>query len=105
VANPDGVLKGGVYARGRVTIEERANVLTLPRTVLNNWDLQKSTARVFVVDNQDVAQLRTVTTGLSNEDLVEVTSGVGASDQIVFRGGFNLREGDRVQVSEKGRRG
>jgi len=42
---------------------------------------------------------------LSNEDLVEVTSGVGASDQIVFRGGFNLREGDRVQVSEKGRSG
>lgn len=101
VANPDGVLKGGVYARGRVTIEERANVLTLPRTVLHNWDLQKSTARVFVVDDQGAAQLRSVSTGLSNEDVVEVTTGVGASDQVVFRGGFNLREGDRVQVSEK----
>jgi RND family efflux transporter MFP subunit len=105
VANPDGVLKGGVYARGRVTIEERANVLTLPRTVLNNWDLQKSTARVFVVDDQGVARMRTVTTGLSSDDLVEVTSGVGASDQVVFRGRFNLREGDRVQVSEKGSKG
>ncbi|HAA02842.1 MAG TPA: efflux RND transporter periplasmic adaptor subunit [Syntrophobacteraceae bacterium] len=105
VANPDGVLKGGVYARGRVTIEERANVLTLPRTVLNNWDLQKNTARVFVVDDQGLAQVRTVTTGLSSEDVVEVTSGVGSSDQVVFRGGFNLREGDRVQVSEKGRKG
>ncbi len=41
VTNPEGVLKGGVYARGTVTVEERPEALTLPRTALANWDLQK----------------------------------------------------------------
>jgi RND family efflux transporter MFP subunit len=105
VANPDGVLKGGVYARGTVTVEERPNALTLPRTALNSWDLQKGTARIFVIDDQGMAQSRPVTTGLGSEDLVEVASGVSASDRVVIRGGFNLREGDRVQVSGQGGNG
>jgi RND family efflux transporter MFP subunit len=105
ITNPDGVLKGGLYARGRVTVEERPNALTLPRTALNGWDLQKGTARVFVIDDQGLAQSRTVTTGLGSEDLVEMTSGVSAADRVVVRGGFNLRDGDRVQVSGHGGNG
>jgi hypothetical protein len=29
---------------------------------------------------------------------VEITSGISAGDQIITRGGFNVRDGDRVQV-------
>jgi membrane fusion protein, multidrug efflux system len=105
VANPEGVLKGGVYARGTVTVEERPEAMTLPRTALANWDLQKHTARVFVVTDQGIAVLKTVTTGLGSEDLVEVTSGVVAGDRVVVRGAFNLRDGDRVQVSGQGGNG
>jgi RND family efflux transporter MFP subunit len=105
VTNLSGELKGGLYARGRVTVEERPNALTLPRTALNGWDLQKGTARVFVIDAEGLARTRPVTTGLGSEDLVEVTSGVSLSDRVVVRGGFNLREGDRVQVNGAGGNG
>jgi multidrug efflux pump subunit AcrA (membrane-fusion protein) len=57
ITNPDGVLKGGLYARGRVTVEERPNALTLPRIALNGWDLQRA-RRVFVIDDQDASRGR-----------------------------------------------
>jgi RND family efflux transporter MFP subunit len=105
VDNADGQLKGGLYARGHVVVEERRDVLVLPRAVLSAWDLQKGTARVFLVDEAGSARLRSVTTGLSSEDLVEITSGLTGSEQVVVRGGFNLREGDRVQIISRGGNG
>ncbi len=58
-----------------------------------------------MVTEQGIAVLKTVTTGLGSEDLVEVTSGVEAGDRVVVRGAFNLRDGDRVQVSGQGGNG
>ena len=31
-------------------------------------------------------------------DFVEVISGLQAGDQVIIRGGFNLKEGDRVNI-------
>jgi RND family efflux transporter MFP subunit len=105
VDNADGQLKGGLYARGRVVVEERPSALVLPRAALSARDLQKATARVFVVDATGTAHLREVATGLSSEDLVEITAGLAANEQVVVRGGFNLREGDRVQAISQGGNG
>jgi membrane fusion protein, multidrug efflux system len=105
VDNSDGQLKGGLYARGRVTVEERRDVLVLPRAALSGWDLQKGTARVFVVDESGGARLLTVTAGLSTAELVEITSGLAGSERVVVRGGYNLRDGDQVQVVSPGGNG
>ena len=43
---------------------------------------------------------RTVSTGASADGVVEVVSGVQAGEQVVTRGGFNIRTGDRVAVSK-----
>ena len=43
---------------------------------------------------------RSVTTGASTDGVVEVVSGVQAGEQVVTRGGFNIRTGDRVAVSK-----
>ena len=32
-------------------------------------------------------------------DLIEVTSGLKAGDQVITRGGFNIKDGDRVSVT------
>jgi RND family efflux transporter MFP subunit len=99
VENTEGTLKGGLFARGSIVVEERSNVLTLPRAALMNWDIENGTARVFLVDDEDAAKLREVKTGLNQEDLVEIKEGLSEGERVVLRGGFNLQEGDLVQYS------
>jgi RND family efflux transporter MFP subunit len=99
VVNQDGALKGGMFAKGRIVVSNREGVLQVPRESLQNWNLDEKTAEVWVVKGEQVEK-RTVGTGASSDGIVEVVSGVQAGDQVVMRGGFNIREGDRVAVSK-----
>lgn len=101
VENTEGLLKGGLYARGHVLVEERPQVLVLPKAALSGWDLERETARIFVVGEDNIARLRDVRTGLVGDDLVEIREGISEGDRVVLRGGFNLREGDRVSTGGK----
>ncbi len=49
--------------------------------------------------NQNVAQRREVRTGGTFGDQVEVTSGLAAGDRVISRGGFNVKDGDKVNVT------
>lgn len=99
VVNQDGALKGGMFAKGRIVVANREGVLQVPREALQNWDLDRKTAEVWVVKGDQVEK-RTVTTGASTDGIVEVVSGAQAGEQVVTRGGFNIRAGDRVAVSK-----
>jgi RND family efflux transporter MFP subunit len=98
VPNPDGLLRGGAFAKGRIVVAERPDVLQVPREALLNWDLDRHTAEVFVVAG-GAADKRTVQTGMTTPAGVEVTSGLAAGDKVVVRGGFALRPGDKVVVA------
>jgi RND family efflux transporter MFP subunit len=99
VPNRDGLLKGGSFVKGRVVVANRTDVLQVPREALFNWNVQLQTAEVFVVRG-DQADLRVVKTGTSNGVAVEVVSGLQAGEQVVTRGGFALRAGDKVAVAK-----
>jgi RND family efflux transporter MFP subunit len=99
VVNQDGALKGGMFAKGRIVVANREGVLQVPRESLQNWNLDQQTAEVWVVKGEQVEK-RTVGTGASADGIVEVVSGVQAGEQVVTRGGFNIRTGDRVAISK-----
>lgn len=99
VANSDGQLKGGAFAKGRIVTGRRTGVLQVRQEALVNWNLDTRRAEVFVVSG-DKAEKRAVTTGTGNGVSVEVLSGVKPGDQVVTRGGFALKGGDRVVVSK-----
>lgn len=98
VANSTGELRGGTFVKGRIATGERTGVLQIPRAALLSWDVERGTGEVFVVTG-DTAERRTVKTGETTADNVEVVEGLAAGEKVVVRGGFNLRPGDRVQVS------
>ncbi|MFZ2446187.1 MAG: efflux RND transporter periplasmic adaptor subunit [Syntrophobacteraceae bacterium] len=102
VENGDGVLKGGVFARGRIAIEERPGVLALPKTAFSSRDINKNSARVFVIQEGEVAKVREVATGIEDQNMVEIRSGLDHGERVVNRGGFNLRDGDRVSETVSG---
>jgi RND family efflux transporter MFP subunit len=99
VPNRDGLLKGGSFVKGRVVVANRADVLQVPREALLNWNIEQQTAEVFVVRG-DQADMRAVKTGTSNGAAVEVVSGLQAGEQVITRGGFAIRSGDKVAVAK-----
>jgi membrane fusion protein, multidrug efflux system len=99
VPNTSGQLKGGLFVKGRIVTGNRINVLKIPRPSLSAWDGAGKKGDIYVLDG-DIARRRTVQTGGAAGDFVEVTSGITSEEQVVTRGGFNLKDGDRVTVTQ-----
>jgi RND family efflux transporter MFP subunit len=97
VENVQEELKGGLFVKGRIITGKRSGVLEVPRGALFTWDVAAKKADLFVV-NGEMAKRRTVRTGALMGDFVEITSGLTPGEQVVIRGGFNLKDGDRVNV-------
>jgi RND family efflux transporter MFP subunit len=102
VPNPDGALKGGLFVKGRVVVATTAGAVQVPVEALQNWNVVGRTAEVFVVRNGR-AERRAVATGASNGGSIEVASGVVPGEQVVTRGSFAVRTGDRVTVTRSGK--
>jgi len=98
VPNPDGELRGGTFVKGIIRTGERTGVLQIPRLALLSWDVEHATGEVFVVSG-DTVERRSVRTGETTGDEVEVISGVAAGEKVVTRGAFLLKQGDRIQVA------
>lgn len=101
VPNGAGTLRSGLFVKGEIVTEERTNVLTAPRTALLSWDLAQKQAVLYALVGE-TARKRTVTTGATSGDLVEIVSGLAKGDLVVTRGGFNLRDGDVVEIVKPG---
>jgi membrane fusion protein (multidrug efflux system) len=61
----------------------------------------KRTAEVFVI-RTGRAEKRLVECGKATGTSVEIIRGVAAGDQVVTRGAFALRQGDRVTLTAAG---
>lgn len=90
-------LKGGLYVKGRIITGNRTGILKVPRGALFSWDVAGKKGDLFVVEGE-IANRRSVRTGAVMGDFVEIISGLASDEQVVVRGGFNLRDGDRVNV-------
>jgi len=98
VRNVPEVLKGGLFVKGRIETARRRGVLQVPRASLVSWDIAGRAGDVLVADN-NVARRRTVRTGGVSGDRVEIASGLAPGDLVITRGGFNVKDGDRVHVT------
>lgn len=91
-------LKGGLFAKGRIVTGNRAQVLQVPRSALGAFDLQAKKGSLFIVEN-GVVHKRDIQSGTVNGDMVEIASGLKTGEQYVVRGGFNLKDGDKVAAT------
>lgn len=98
VQNVPETLKGGLFAKGRIITGTRNGVLQVPRNALAAFDLSAGKGQLFVAE-KDVARRREIVSGVVNGDQVEVLSGLKAGERYVVRGGFNIKDGDRIAVA------
>ena len=98
VENTPEQLKGGLFVKGQILTGKRTGVIKIPRIALLTWDVAATKAEIFVV-NENVAHRRTVRTGNIAGDQVEIISGLASGQQVITRGGFNVKDGDKVNVT------
>jgi RND family efflux transporter MFP subunit len=98
VRNVPEQLKGGLFAKGRIITGERRNLVMIPRSAIAGLDLAAGKGIINTLSD-GIARQRDVKTGAVSGDMVEIVSGLKAGEQYVIRGGFNLKDGDRVTTS------
>jgi membrane fusion protein (multidrug efflux system) len=102
VRNVPELLKGGLFAKGRIVIGRRSGVLQVPRSAVTLSGSAGGKGVLFVINN-GVAVKREVTAGTAGGELIEIISGLKAGEEYVVKGGFNLKDGDRVTVAKAGK--
>ena len=96
LSNADGRLRPGVFARVRLIIEQRGNVMLIPETALIPAPGQTQ----FVFQIRDGAAYRVeVKTGMRRAAEVEIIEGLAPGDLVVVAGQFKLRDGAPAAVT------
>ena len=94
IPNNQGLLKSGMFARVLIAVEHHKGIHIVSRDALmetnDNWF-------VFVI-NDETAHKKRITTGISQNDLIEVKEGLNEGDIVVIAGQYDLKEGSRVKI-------
>ena len=94
LANPDYRLKPGMFAKVTLILAEREDVVIVPRDALRS---NESGTAVFVV-RDGTAHRQPVSTGLTNDTLVEIRDGLAVGDEVVLSGHSGLQDQAPVNV-------
>ncbi|MDR0909664.1 MAG: efflux RND transporter periplasmic adaptor subunit [Spirochaetaceae bacterium] len=92
--NPDNKIKIGMYARVKIITDEKKNIITVPAEALVS---RSNENYVFIVSN-DIAHLIKIKPGITVDDMMEVSDGLIAGDEVVTRGQTLLSEGSKVNI-------
>ena len=94
VANANGALRPGMFARGAITVAVRHNVLQIPEGAVVT---AASGPMVFVVRDGRAVR-RPITLGAHHEGMVDVTAGLTAGETVVVQGQDALADNQPVSI-------
>ena len=94
VPNPNRVLLPGLYAQATITLEHKANAISLPLQALNQANNQTT---VDVVDESNKIVIRPVVVGIQTETDAEIVSGLQVGEMVVVSDRSSLRAGEEVR--------
>jgi len=100
VANPQDMLKVGMFVDAQLVLRTKANVIAIPQTAVHK---ESSGAYVYALENNLIVR-KNITLGQEGRSgevaLIEITSGLNAEDQIVKTDMGNLRPGTPVRMTQ-----
>ncbi len=96
-ANPDRQLLAGMYVRVLTQLNQQSNAILIPqRAVSRSTDGQ---AQVWLRNTQGQAELRTVSTGVMQGPLWQITAGLQGGEQLITGGAQQLQPGEVVNAA------
>ncbi|MGB1221246.1 MAG: efflux RND transporter periplasmic adaptor subunit [Alcanivoracaceae bacterium] len=105
LANPDGKLRPGMFARVRIQLPNSEDVLVVPRTAISYAPYGNSVYVIAPAEDSEgegdstslMAQKRLVKLGNERGDLVAITEGLEAGERVATSGLLKLRNGAPVK--------
>jgi multidrug efflux pump subunit AcrA (membrane-fusion protein) len=97
VDNPSGQLLSGQFVDMEIITEQRANALSVPTSAVTQFNGEPA---VWVV-NGETAQRKSVTTGLTSSDRIEIKDGLEAGDLVITSGYRRLRPDSEVAIVDE----
>jgi membrane fusion protein (multidrug efflux system) len=94
VRDPSRQVKPGMFGRVRIQYDQRENTLLIPKQAVLEEDDESA---VFVVQDS-IAVRRTVTTGYTSDNQLEILEGVAEGERVVVTGQATLQDSARVEV-------
>ena len=98
VPNPEGLLKPGMFATLDLTLTIRDQAIVIPEPALFRT-LDGGRAMVYVIDDNNLAQFRTVTVGERKTRKVEITQGLSEGEMVIVEGTQKIGPGSPVKLA------
>lgn len=95
IDNPELKLRPGMFIKANIITARKDSTIVIPRDVIMSGSRGKY---VFVVGRNSAADDRRITTGISNQDEVEVLEGLSPNDRLIIKGFETLRDNSKVKV-------
>ena len=98
LANPDGVLRGGMFARARLVFAVRESALVVPEEALVPQGKQQFIVKLLAGDKGPVSQRVEARIGQRANGKVELLAGVAEGDSVVLAGQARLMRADGLAL-------
>ena len=99
VENPNGQIKPNLNARVHINDYTNENALLIPQSVISENAAGEQYAYVAALNNGEaIAKRHIITTGKTQGDFVEITSGISAGDLIIKEGARSVKDAQAVKI-------
>lgn len=95
IDNPELKLRPGMFIKANIITAQKDSTIVIPRDVIMSGSRGKY---VFVVGRNSAADDRRITTGISNQDEIEIVEGLAPNDRLIIKGFETLRDNSKVKV-------
>lgn len=95
VDNPELKLRPGMFVKTDIITAQKDSVVVIPKSVILSGNRGKY---VFVVGRNSAADDRRISTGIENQDYIEITEGLAKNDRLIIKGFETLRDNSKVKV-------
>lgn len=98
VPNPDKRLKPGMFASLELTLRIREGAIVIPEAAIVQA-LDESRAMIYVIDDENRAQMVQVQLGVRMPGEVEVLSGINEGQRVIVEGSQKIGPGSPVALA------
>ena len=97
IKNDSGLLRPGILMNIDIILDEINDAILIPeKSILTSKDY----SYVFVVE-KDIAKLRKIITGVSNDGSTQILEGIQLNDLVVTLGHEKLKDGSKIKIIDK----
>lgn len=95
ISNSNLKLRPGMFVRANIITAQKDSTIVISKKIIMSGNRGKY---VFVVGRNSSADDRRITTGIDNQDYIEILEGLKPNDRLIIKGFETLRDGSKVKV-------